>query len=433
MDDDNEDDDMSAAKSQALSELALLPGEDEKTTNVEPDTTFIEGGVPLAVFHSALKEFSKSDEGSKNSTKFVLEAISVIRLFDSAQQLKADAYKQLGSTALAAAVRCQEPFDDLKQEDRQPKSLEKAVKQVLANYTAEMQHAATTRELSKYLAQFVETQASDENVASLIDQKTLLKLCEHCSQKGLAGAHMYRLWAKLVMTHTGLSKNDVETTMKLICTSAIEVDESAGVELVLAWLALDSGRGASATHAMYEEALVMVKSAVNQLRLWESRITYSMFHGDHSDVSNAFVGAITTASSQAWLIEAKSENMAIIDVLKLQYVEWTFDASGYAAAKNVVDELIKSEVARPGWSFIGGVVAMEMRQSTPSITRIRRLFEVAATSLGSSSVEFWINYILAEEHSGNSAKASDVYHRAVRTLADPQEFIGQYRLVQTQG
>lgn len=69
---------------------------------------------------------------------------------------------------------------------------------------------------------------------------------------------------------------------------------------------------------------------------------------------------------------------------------------------------------------------MMRRLSENEVQRVRKVYESWAGAYGADDATLWVEYALFEQ--GVSKQGSGrVYHRAVKALRDPDEFIQQYR------
>lgn len=61
-----------------------------------------------------------------------------------------------------------------------------------------------------------------------------------------------------------------------------------------------------------------------------------------------------------------------------------------------------------------------------AVQRVRAVYDAWVAAYGSSGVELWVQYALFEQQHSKQGPGR-VYYKAVKELADPDEFIQEYR------
>ncbi|KAL3138255.1 hypothetical protein ABBQ32_006073 [Trebouxia sp. C0010 RCD-2024] len=95
------------------------------------------------------------------------------------------------------------------------------------------------------------------------------------------------------------------------------------------------------------------------------------------------------------------------------------------AAQRLCDQMLA--IPSPGGSFFQAAISMELAAmpSTPqSISRVQRLFEAGVAAHGCVDHELWLQYASFEQKHLKGAR--NVYWRAVKALAQPDDFVAMY-------
>ncbi|XP_030064248.1 U3 small nucleolar RNA-associated protein 6 homolog [Microcaecilia unicolor] len=128
-----------------------------------------------------------------------------------------------------------------------------------------------------------------------------------------------------------------------------------------------------------------------------------------------------------------STNRAVSVTMKEKYLDWAYRTGGYKKAKRVFASLHEN---RPfSLEFFKMMIQIEKEQEASKMLNLREFYERAVREFGSTDPDLWLAYIKEElsHQQGKPENCGQIHWRALKMLQGEQveEFVSKYALLQT--